>query len=69
MTKLLIACIRCYQGFWSSWRPPVCRFYPTCSHYAIQALERYGLRRGLWMALIRLLKCHPFHRGGYDPVA
>lgn len=69
MTKLLIACIRCYQGLLSSWRPPVCRFYPTCSQYAIQALERHGLRRGLWMALMRLSKCHPFHRGGYDPVA
>lgn len=69
MTKLLIVSIRCYQKFWSSWHLPVCRFCPTCSQYAIQALERYGFWRGLWMALVRLLKCHPFHQGGYDPVA
>ncbi len=68
MRRLLIAGIRCYQKIWSSWRPPVCRFYPTCSQYAIQALEKYGTVRGLWMALIRLARCHPFHRGGYDPV-
>ncbi|MGD0622499.1 MAG: membrane protein insertion efficiency factor YidD [Thermacetogeniaceae bacterium] len=68
MRKLLIAGIRCYQKFWSSWHPTVCRFYPTCSQYAIQALEQYGCWRGLWMALMRLARCHPFHRGGYDPV-
>ncbi len=69
MRKLLIAGIGFYQKAWSSWHLPVCRFYPTCSQYAIQALEKYGCRRGLWMALIRLAKCHPLHKGGYDPVA
>ncbi len=68
MKRLLIAGIRCYQKLWSEWHPPVCRFYPTCSQYAIQALEQYGCRRGLWMALMRLVKCHPFNKGGYDPV-
>jgi putative membrane protein insertion efficiency factor len=68
MKRLLIAGIRCYQKFWSSWRSPACRFYPTCSQYAIQALEQYGCWRGLWMALMRLTRCHPFNKGGYDPV-
>ena len=48
--------------------PPSCRFVPTCSEYARQAIEKYGARRGTYLAVRRLLKCHPFHKGGYDPV-
>jgi uncharacterized protein len=67
MARVLIALIRLYQCF-SALTPPVCRFEPTCSHYAIMAIEKHGGARGLWMALRRLLRCHPFHAGGYDPV-
>ncbi|MDD5603769.1 MAG: membrane protein insertion efficiency factor YidD [Eubacteriales bacterium] len=49
-------------------RPGKCRFYPTCSLYAVQAVEKYGALKGSWLAIIRLAKCHPFHPGGYDPV-
>jgi len=52
----------------SALRPPVCRFQPTCSEYTAQAIEFYGLPKGLWLGLKRILKCHPFHAGGYDPL-
>ncbi|MEG3072357.1 MAG: membrane protein insertion efficiency factor YidD [Peptococcaceae bacterium] len=68
MKAILIATIRMYQLFLSPLKKPSCRFYPTCSHYAIQAIEKYGVIKGSWMALVRLAKCHPFHPGGYDPV-
>ena len=48
--------------------PPSCRFHPTCSHYALQALERYGVLKGCWLTLKRLSKCHPYHPGGLDPL-
>jgi len=48
--------------------PNSCRFYPTCSEYAVQAVEKYGVLKGLYMGIKRVLKCHPFHPGGYDPV-
>jgi putative membrane protein insertion efficiency factor len=48
--------------------PPACRFTPTCSEYAIEAFQKKGLFKALWMSVIRVLKCHPFHPGGYDPV-
>jgi uncharacterized protein len=67
VTRVLVAVIRFYQGF-SRLTPPVCRFRPTCSEYAVQALQAHGAWRGLWMAACRLCKCHPFHPGGYDPV-
>ncbi|NLI14540.1 membrane protein insertion efficiency factor YidD [Pelotomaculum propionicicum] len=68
MKKFFIALIRIYQLFISPLKTPSCRFYPTCSHYAMQAVEKHGVVKGLWLAMIRISKCHPFHPGGYDPV-
>ncbi|MDA8226604.1 MAG: membrane protein insertion efficiency factor YidD [Desulfitobacterium hafniense] len=68
MTKLLIGLIRVYQRFISPLKPPSCRFYPTCSEYSIQALRKYGVLRGSFKSIVRVLKCHPFHPGGHDPV-
>lgn len=65
--KLILAFIIFYQRFVSPLTAPACRFYPSCSEYALQAIKRYGLWRGLWLSLRRILKCHPFHPGGYDP--
>ncbi|MBI3752939.1 MAG: membrane protein insertion efficiency factor YidD [Deltaproteobacteria bacterium] len=65
---LLIGILRVYQYCLSPLLPPSCRFYPSCSSYAREALERYGAGKGIGFALRRLLKCHPFHPGGYDPV-
>lgn len=66
--RLALGFIRFYQRFISPLTPPACRFWPTCSNYATQAIEAHGFWRGSWLALWRLLKCHPFHPGGYDPV-
>jgi uncharacterized protein len=60
--------IRLYQLGVSPWLGARCRFYPSCSQYALDALERFGLLRGGWLALRRLARCHPFHAGGFDPV-
>ena len=60
--------LRAYKWAISPLFPPACRYVPTCSEYAMEAVERYGAIRGGWMALARLLRCHPFVRGGYDPV-
>jgi len=60
--------IRGYQLVLSPWLGPSCRFYPSCSCYAHTAIERYGVLRGSWLGLCRLLRCHPFNEGGYDPV-
>jgi uncharacterized protein len=66
---ILIKLIRFYQKWISPIKMrPSCRFYPTCSQYAIDALSKYGAAKGSWLAVKRLLKCHPFHPGGYDPV-
>lgn len=68
MRRVLIGLIRLYQVGISSWTPASCRFTPTCSAYAIEALERHGAARGGWLALRRLLRCHPWGGMGYDPV-
>jgi len=65
--RFFIALIRGYQRT-SRWRPPVCRFEPTCSEYTAQAIARFGPWQGAWMGLRRIGRCHPFHPGGYDPV-
>ncbi|MGV3523830.1 MAG: membrane protein insertion efficiency factor YidD [Candidatus Sericytochromatia bacterium] len=67
ITRALIVLIRAYQ-LTSPLRPPVCRFYPSCSHYGVQALERYGPLKGIWLTAKRIGRCHPFHAGGYDPL-
>lgn len=65
-------CVAALLGGYKRWLspliPPACRYYPTCSQYAREAVERYGVLRGLWLGLRRLLRCHPFSRGGSDPV-
>jgi uncharacterized protein len=68
MKKIVIGLIRFYQLFISPLFPPHCRFYPTCSQYALEAVKKYGVFRGGFMAIKRIAKCHPFHKGGYDPV-
>lgn len=68
LKRVMIGGIRFYRRALSPLKPPSCRFEPTCSAYALEAVERYGPGRGGWLALRRLLRCHPFCRGGYDPV-
>jgi len=68
ISRLFILLIKGYQRFVSPLFPPRCRFYPTCSHYAVEALSRHGLFRGSALALWRLLRCGPWTDGGYDPV-
>jgi uncharacterized protein len=65
---VFITLLRFYKASVSPLLPPACRFIPTCSEYALEAIERYGALRGGWMGLRRLLRCHPFHPGGFDPV-
>jgi putative membrane protein insertion efficiency factor len=68
MRRLLILLLRGYRYLVSPWLAGQCRFHPTCSHYAEQAIDRFGPVRGSWLALRRLLRCHPWHPGGWDPV-
>ena len=68
LTWLLILFVRIYQRFISPLTPPSCRFTPTCSQYALEALRKYGPFKGSWLALKRLLRCHPWGGSGYDPV-
>jgi len=68
LAAVLIAPIRFYQLYISPARPPTCRYYPTCSQYAVEALQLHGAVRGSWLATRRLLRCHPWHAGGADPV-
>lgn len=67
LTLLLKALVRLYR-FFSPFLGPRCRFYPSCSQYALMALEYHGPLRGSWLALKRVMRCHPFNPGGYDPV-
>ncbi|MDQ3516433.1 MAG: membrane protein insertion efficiency factor YidD [Gemmatimonadota bacterium] len=68
MGKLLILLVRGYQVGISPLLPASCRYYPTCSAYAVEAIERHGPARGGWLALRRIARCHPFRAGGFDPV-
>lgn len=68
MRTILILFVRGYQVSLSPLLPSSCRYFPSCSAYAIEALERHGAVRGSWLALRRILRCHPFRPGGYDPV-
>lgn len=68
MRPLALGLIRLYQHTFSRVLPPSCRFKPSCSEYGYQAIERYGVLRGGWLALRRIGRCHPFSPGGYDPV-
>jgi hypothetical protein len=65
---LLIALVRGYQLVLSPLLPAACRYYPSCSAYAVEALEKHGAWRGSWLAMKRIARCHPFRAGGYDPV-
>ena len=68
MKRVLLAMIRFYRRAISPYAPPGCRFTPTCSQYALEAIEKYGALRGGWMAFLRVMRCNPFRKGGYDPV-
>lgn len=68
MRTIALKLIRVYQIILSPIFPPSCRYYPTCSNYGYEAIEKYGIIKGGWMAIRRILRCHPFRPGGYDPV-
>ena len=68
MKWILLFIIRFYQKYISRYTPATCRFYPTCSHYGIEAIDRFGAIKGSWLIIIRILKCQPLHPGGFDPV-
>jgi len=68
LKNVLIGAIRLYQKYISPLKPPSCRFYPSCSQYALDAIKKYGSIKGTFMSVRRILKCHPFNPGGYDPV-
>lgn len=68
MKHILIGLIRIYKSLISPLFPNTCRFHPTCSTYAMEAITQYGAFKGMYLAVIRISKCHPFHKGGFDPV-
>ena len=67
-TRIVLAALGFYRSVISPLRLPSCRYVPSCSAYALEAIERFGVLRGGWLAVRRLLRCHPFHAGGHDPV-
>jgi uncharacterized protein len=68
IVRLLVALVRAYQVALSPFFGQQCRFTPTCSHYAIEALQTHGAAKGMWLAVKRILRCHPWQAGGHDPV-
>ncbi|MEA1958438.1 MAG: membrane protein insertion efficiency factor YidD [Chloroflexota bacterium] len=68
MKRVLLSLIASYRGTISQVRPHYCRFVPSCSEYTYESVERYGVVRGVWAGFKRLMRCHPFSEGGYDPV-
>ena len=68
LKNFFLLVIRFYRSYISPLKAPCCRFYPTCSEYAMIAIEKYGAVKGGWMAVKRICRCHPFNKGGYDPV-
>jgi putative membrane protein insertion efficiency factor len=68
LARVMTGAIRFYRRALSPLKPPVCRFYPTCSAYGLEAIEKYGAGKGSWLLVKRLARCQPFSRGGYDPV-
>jgi uncharacterized protein len=68
MKTVVIMLIKGYQWWISPLLPASCRYYPSCSAYAVEAVEKYGAKTGSWLAVRRILRCHPFHPGGFDPV-
>ncbi|MGL5330056.1 MAG: membrane protein insertion efficiency factor YidD [Peptostreptococcaceae bacterium] len=68
LSKLCIYLVELYRKYISPMIGPTCRFYPTCSQYSIEAFKKYGLFKGMYLTIKRILKCHPFHPGGYDPL-
>ncbi|HEY85507.1 MAG TPA: membrane protein insertion efficiency factor YidD [Chloroflexi bacterium] len=68
MKHIAMWVIKFYQNYISRFTPPSCRFYPTCSQYTFEAIEKYGFVKGGWMGVKRISRCHPFNPGGYDPV-
>lgn len=68
MKQLLLSLIKFYRKFISPMTPPACRFHPTCSQYGLEAIETHGAMKGGYLTIKRILKCHPFHPGGFDPV-
>lgn len=68
MKKIFLIIIKFYRKYISPATPPTCRFTPTCSAYAYEAINKHGAIKGLYLSIKRILKCHPFHSGGYDPV-
>ncbi len=68
MQRVVIEAIQFYKHWISPMLPAACRYHPTCSEYMVEAVAKYGVIRGVWLGTKRLLRCHPFHAGGYDPV-
>ena len=68
MRQIVILSLRAYKRGMSPFLPSACRYYPTCSEYMLNAVEKYGVVKGMRLGIGRLLRCHPFHEGGYDPV-